>query len=378
MVIAAAGAWGCSALLNWSQDGQPCDSQGRCLSGYTCVAGKCQPGTAGPDASVPDAGPGPGDAGCASDAGIAQDPRNCGACGHDCAGGGCAAGRCTPYALASASWAFNLGLDRGAVIWDVDDAVAVDGGIFRTAVDGSSQTALVSGRRARPLVVLDGGVYWSAPPLGIWRVDAAGGPLLPLETALSADAFGSDADFLYWSSVVAPSTTYLYQWALDGGQSATVVAIDSYPTSGIGTDDTNLYWMNALGHLLYEPKSQPLTTPHLLLTGVGAMAVTSTQLYYGTLSPADGGVWALGLPLLPDGGAGPSTLLAATDFPTSINVDALGLYWTTASAVVWLAWDGGLPTVLSGRASPNQVTSDGQALYWTEYSADGGLYRWMR
>ncbi len=56
------GLSGCSLLLDFDEEGQPCDDRNRCLSGYTCEDGTC---TAG-DGPATDAGV---DAGTRVDAG---------------------------------------------------------------------------------------------------------------------------------------------------------------------------------------------------------------------------------------------------------------------------------------------------------------------
>ncbi|MBZ4419629.1 hypothetical protein [Myxococcus sp. RHSTA-1-4] len=58
----------CSLLLEFDEEGQPCDDHDQCLPGYTCVDDKCvSDGTPTSDAGV-DAGTG-GDAGAGTDAG---------------------------------------------------------------------------------------------------------------------------------------------------------------------------------------------------------------------------------------------------------------------------------------------------------------------
>ncbi len=63
----------CSLLLDFDEEGLPCDDRNQCLAGYTCVDDACvSDGTPTSDAGV-DAGTG-GDAGTGRDAGTDAGP----------------------------------------------------------------------------------------------------------------------------------------------------------------------------------------------------------------------------------------------------------------------------------------------------------------
>lgn len=53
VLAAAALASACSLFLNFDPSGQPCNAQGQCISGYQCVAQKCELGEPCPTGSVP-------------------------------------------------------------------------------------------------------------------------------------------------------------------------------------------------------------------------------------------------------------------------------------------------------------------------------------
>ena len=78
-----------------------------------------------PDASnTPDVSvvPPSSDAGASCDADVARDPRNCGACGHDCLQGACANGSCQPFLLASGQVGpGNLVTEDGGLYWTNND-----------------------------------------------------------------------------------------------------------------------------------------------------------------------------------------------------------------------------------------------------------------
>jgi hypothetical protein len=70
-----------------------------------------------PEASTVDAAPPPPDA-CVS-ANVASDPNNCGACGHSCLGGDCAAGVCLPTIVATSvgEGVYDVAVDAKRVLW---------------------------------------------------------------------------------------------------------------------------------------------------------------------------------------------------------------------------------------------------------------------
>jgi hypothetical protein len=62
--------------------------------------------------------------GCAAD--LATDPKNCGACGHDCLGGGCGAGACLPFRVSYAdASAESIAANDAGVYWVVANGSAV-------------------------------------------------------------------------------------------------------------------------------------------------------------------------------------------------------------------------------------------------------------
>jgi hypothetical protein len=106
----------------------------------TCVAStcgaQCAPG-------FTDCNGNPAD-GCETATGT--DPKNCGACGHDCGGGACMGNFCAPTALAAGQQGpVGLVIDDTYVFWTVRGAAANTGELMRAKLDGSSQTVMASG-----------------------------------------------------------------------------------------------------------------------------------------------------------------------------------------------------------------------------------------
>lgn len=80
-----------------------------------------------------------GTAACAAD--LASDPANCGACGHDCLGGACAAGACQPTVFVSGEdGVTGVAIVGSALYWTRETA-----GLVRTApLAGGAPTTLLS------------------------------------------------------------------------------------------------------------------------------------------------------------------------------------------------------------------------------------------
>jgi hypothetical protein len=110
------------------------------------------PVTEQPEGGPPDeAGPGDADASCGD---IANDPKNCGACGHDCLGQQCHSGRCDPAVLVTdQDDPRAIAVDDTRVYWGSGGAGGVnacdkkkcdpDGGTTHVSDEGSGVVAMV-------------------------------------------------------------------------------------------------------------------------------------------------------------------------------------------------------------------------------------------
>jgi len=108
--------------------------------------------------SAPDASDSAVDAGCGD---VMSSAKNCGACGHDCFGGACAAGVCGPFKLGSATVAW-LDADDDAAYY-LSDTGAADKPLFRAALAGgapqqlgTSGNGLQLGQTAKSVIGLAG------------------------------------------------------------------------------------------------------------------------------------------------------------------------------------------------------------------------------
>lgn len=213
-----------------------CTGQGVC--GYACLAGNenCN----GQDAD-----------GC--EASLATDGTNCGACGHDCGGGACVAGKCQPVTLVS-------GLDY-------PKAIAV----------GASD------------VYVANGVATLATNHSIVRVAKGGGAAVTVYPGVTAYAVMTDGPTLYWT---ADSGTQYYarldRGPVSGGATENLVA-SIYGPNGLAQSTTDVFYSwNQPGNVRIYKRSKTST-------GLTTLAnVTGTPMQIIWMDVSDGYVWWTG------------------------------------------------------------------------------------
>jgi hypothetical protein len=256
------------------------------------------------------------------------DAHNCGACGHDCGGGACVAGRCQSVVLVSAPT-----------------------GPF--ALDATS------------IYFAEPGPWNSMSPVGvIMKVAKAGGPVTTLASGRdNPGAVAVDATHVYWTEA-----TGLYKLPLSGG--ATPVALDAYnmDTASIAADSKNVYWDDGTGEVvgipiaggtlsIFSPVPQQQTFPAAATT----IAVDPSNLY-----------WMIGHPttsvMREAIGGGTAAALVTSNYLRGLAVDGADAYYADDSVgtIMRVAIDGGTPTTLaSDQTGPAAIALDPDFVYWT-------------
>jgi hypothetical protein len=364
----------------------------------SCDGATCTSADGGPDGAGP-AGDGSADGACTKthldcdgnpgngcETPVDSDPKNCGACGHDCLGGGCAAGLCRPvelYVIPSATAQVNtptaIAVDATSIYVGVLDTRASSNGgsILKLPIaGGAAQTLLASMPYAPSDLVVDGAtLYFGTPggsssstPGSVQRMPIGGGAATVI-AATTGYRIVLDASFIYWSdnfgSVVRASRDRV---ELDAGPGADAGAITRLGSAaapqGIAVDSTSVYWAASGGDIV---ERAPLGGGNAVVLGSvntpKELKVTATDLYvsgvYGSNGP--------GLRRIPLGvGSGVQYGTAgATDFA----IDGAFIYWLENygdNRVLKAPLAGGTPSVLSGDKFPvGRIAIDAKAIYFT-------------
>jgi len=296
---------------------QICDPAGQWLSGLPCGNG-CAAGVCC----------GSGETECGDTcANLQTDGINCGSCGHDCLGMGCASGRCKAVSL-------------------------------------YPYTGFV-----RKLVLSDTRVYWADSGFGrVGSVLKTGGSVIDIASGDFPSGLALDASYAYWTDR-GISMGALMKSPLGGGTAVKLVEAPKFPMP-VAVDSTHVYYGQDGGYL--HKISVNGGTPILLATGqpVIDMVASSTDLYFTTSSGT--------VSRLPKTGGAPTTLASGQGNPCSIALDSMNVYWTDCQAgtVLKVPRSGGSPvTLVSGQANPFSIAVDSTDVYWTNNTTTGSVMR---
>jgi hypothetical protein len=307
----------------------------------------------------------PPDGACAD---TANDPRHCGRCGHDCLGGGCAAGRCLPVVLArdqaavrylaqdekSLYWtsanttpsvmriekdgtglrtiAENQGSVQGVAAWgdriyfvrdDVDKIYAVD------KAGGVITELYTDGNNPREIVADEGGLYYTGNTGsngGTVRALAAAalnGPAVDLATGQNNPyGFAVDEASAFWISRNNNVTT-IYRVDKRTGGTATSFAPSAGP-GGLHVMGTFLYWITSDGFINRADKASlgALERFSLPVRTAGSSAMTSDKDFLYVAAYAEAKILRV-----PPAGAPVEVLATEQGGAADIVVDDRAVYW---------------------------------------------------
>ncbi len=314
------------------------------------------PGDSASDASVPPDASAP----CPSpDATLADDPYNCGRCGHDCQGGACNAGACQPTVLFDGLSGRVAGLtsDGTNLYWGAGAGVyygATSGGGVHTIFD-------VGGAIAVHDVAVDASsVYWTAGD-GLFACPKPPSTCPPPPTRLSTTGFALalDPTNVYWSTDMLDGGVFecTKASACDGG--ATLLAL-AY-TSTLVASSGHVLWTAQGG--MYDDLDGAIATLQPNGSGADKAAVYDASLYWSdTFSP---GGSLLGCTL----GACDAGTLAVIDAGSiaSMTADATGAYYLDTSGAVWWFAPSTGQVLLASPTRGDAITVDSSAVYWADF-----------
>jgi hypothetical protein len=327
---------------------------------------------AAPPADAPaEDGCAPGFARCGSNACNVQlevDPKNCGACGHDCQGANCLLAVCQPTLVASGqNGPSYVAVADGVVYWTTSA-----GTVMRANADGTSPVQIAGGL-ASPFIVkvASGRVYVTGYETGgaVTAMDLDGGNLASL-----AGPQPSPRGIAVTSSFVFFGTTDPDAGAIER---VTVDGTDLTPLSGpvnsardLVTDGANVYWASFDdGHIDKVPVGGGTTSHVATSSSPLGLAVFGSILFYTSYVAPDAGgaVWRVN-----NDGTGQIVLSPGENLARSIAVDGTFAYWTNEGdgTLKRVPVGGGTVTTLAtGQIQPFGIALDDKFVYWAAKGA---------
>jgi hypothetical protein len=324
---------------------------------------------------------------------VATDPLNCGACGLDCRGGTCQAGRCQPVVVADQQdQPIALGIAARRLYW----ANAATDQILSISLDVPADLPVLVAGGQSDVYVIDGdteAAYWASAASGtISRFSPVG-----LETVFKADpgpvALVLTPEDVYWvdgdgghlfgsaRSTIAPRPLFAGGVFLTdlAATASTLVVADrgSDPTTGTGADLIN----GELVAVQLDGGTDVLANG----TRPEAVAVVGDDVYW--LDGAAGRVKRVSR-----SGGSPAEITAwqsaaSQPTPQALFASPSRVLWVTpisSGSVVELDLASGRMTELaSGQSWPTAVTEDGDTVLWvnsgrTDVAGDGQVMRVVR
>lgn len=319
-----------------------------------------------------------------------SDPKNCGACGHDCLGGSCTSGKCLPITLATGQvGAAGIAFDADRVYW-TRGQTSISGGVYSVKLDGTGLTTILdlgAGAGAYGLAVGGGSVYFARSNGALRAVSrctlpsCAGGQVFLAQNEQLAQSVSLDLpnNRLYWvdGTPYQGSGGSVMTLLLPQGSAERVVTADQLNPSALSLASGFVYWLNSgtwandlplgNGGVLRAPLgvngvAMPIAAdPNADLLG---LAVDSQSVYFGTGSGKT-------LAVAPaSGGGGTSTF--STTATVAIAADGTNVYWGELSPDARIltcprtGCPNGTPIVLaSSQDTVGALTVDAVSILWT-------------
>jgi hypothetical protein len=325
----------------------------------------------------------PGEDGCAPGFGrcglaqctvqFAADPKNCGACGHDCQGAPCLGGACQPILVAGQqSGPAYVALDDTAVYWTNSG----NGTVWRANKDGGGRMQLAGGQQTPWVIaVRRGQVYWSQNGSGgaIVTVPATGGVARELSGPQpSPRGLAIDDSYVYFVTE-DPDAGTVQRMLLDGGD-LSILASDQQSPKEVVLTPAAIFWSNpGDGTIMRLPMAAAGVDPTIVASGLGTpfgLATDGTFLYWTSHPTSTPDAGAVGRASFD--GKQKQFLASAQPLPRGIAVDATYAYFTNEveGTVKRVPVGGGtVVTLASGQVQPWGIALDDTFVYW---AARGG------
>jgi hypothetical protein len=282
---------------------------------------------------------------------VLADPDNCGACGHSCFGGACAAGTCGPVTLATAHGSVGIAIDSTFIYW-ADNEAGVINKVSKSLTRQGVPSSVATGAAAQNVQ----GIF-------------------------------SDGTYVYWTNKTAAGEV---RRALPTGLGVTIIASNQSQPDWVASNGTTVAWTNQTGNQVMSASVDGGTPTRLNTTGElgtlpAGIAIDSASVYYATKTA--GGGLAETVPL-----AGGSVSELGTATYVGIAIDSDNVYWTGgfSNPIVSQNTKAGTTATVKIIATgsmlrcPLAVASDGANVYFLDQGTDssgtlvanaGALYR---
>jgi alpha-tubulin suppressor-like RCC1 family protein len=212
----------------------------------------------------------------------------------------------------------------------------------------------------------------------IRKVGKNGGAIATLATGLTYPAvLTSDTANVYWShSDGTNAGSFLKSLAKTGGAITTLVTGMNGSLMNAAVDATNIYWLetgtsnagwvgtndSAVNKIAKDGTGTKVSLVSNVQIGYGSLAIDSSYVYWA-------GYMGSNVGRIGQDGSNPLTL-ATGDYPTTIKVDALSVYWLTGGGTISkMNKDGSGQQALAYAPSwqNGPMTIDDTDVYWMEY-----------
>ncbi len=272
---------------------------------------------------------------------LLDDPKNCGACGHDCLGAACVGAACQPVTLAiNQAVAIDIALDATNVYWAGKTGSKTHTYYVSTVgKEGGVAVQLFSNTLGIGNITVGATAVFTTANGQLLQIPKGGGSSSPIGTlAGSYAAIASDGTNVY----VGDSGSGEIEKIALASQMATKLAASPHPAP-VTFDATNVYWMDGqTGGIMKVPILGGMAVTLATSPPSANMAVGATNVYWTEFS--NGTVMAV-----PITGGSAMQLASNQNGVAGIAVDATAVYWLnmTAGTVVRAPLAGGPPVILA-------------------------------